>query len=195
MANPLGLIRSFVLVAVCSGLWCGVARAQQTVVTFEPATTKITFTLGATLHSVHGSFQLKRGQMQFDHATGNASGEIVVDATSGSSENTDRDKKMHKDVLESGKYSEIVFVPNHVNEAMSVEKTGNVEVAGVMRLHGQEHPMTLTMTVSRAANGDFQGSTHFTIPYVKWGMKSPSTFVLRVSDNVDVDVQATAHVR
>lgn len=195
MANPLGLIRNLVATVACLSVCCGAARAQQTVVTFEPATTKITFTLGATLHSVRGTFQLKRGEMRFDHATGNASGEIVVDATSGNSENSDRDKKMHKDVLESGKYSEIVFVPSHVNEAISIEKTGNVEVAGVMRLHGQEHPMTLTMTVSRAANGDLQGSTHFTIPYVKWGMKNPSTFILRVSENVDVDVQATAHVR
>lgn len=173
-----------------SRLW-----AQETVVALDPAAAKIDFTLGATLHTVHGTFQLKRGQLQFNPSTGSASGEIVIDATSGNSENADRDKKMHKDVLESEKYPEITFAPTRLSGSVPVQGSGNVEVVGVMKLHGQDHPMSLTVTVTRDANGEFQCSTHFAIPYVKWGLKNPSTFILRVGDTVDLDIHATAHAR
>jgi polyisoprenoid-binding protein YceI len=173
---------------------CSAARAQETVVTFDAASTKVEFTLGATLHSVHGTFQLKRGQLRFDPSTGQASGEIAIDATSGNSGNDDRDKKMHKEILESDKYPEIVFVPSHVEGAVPTQGSAKVEVAGVLRLHGQEHPTTLVMSVERAGAGDLSATTHFAIPYVKWGLKNPSTFLLRVSDTVEIDIQATGHV-
>jgi hypothetical protein len=32
------------------------------------------------------------------------------------------------------------------------------------------------------------------VPFVKWGLKNPSTFILRVSDNVDVDVHASGQL-
>jgi hypothetical protein len=32
------------------------------------------------------------------------------------------------------------------------------------------------------------------MPYVKWGMKNPSTLLLRVSDQVEIDVHASGRV-
>jgi polyisoprenoid-binding protein YceI len=174
--------------------FCGAARAQETVVTFDAASTKVEFTLGATLHSVHGTFRLKRGQVRFDASTGQANGEIAIDATSGDSGNDDRDKKMHKEILESDKYPEIVFVPSRVEGAVPAQGNAKVEVAGVLRLHGQEHPTTLVMSVEHAGERDLSATTHFAIPYVKWGLKNPSTFLLHVSDTVEIDIQATGHV-
>jgi polyisoprenoid-binding protein YceI len=185
----------FAAILLAAGaVFCGVARAQETVVTFDKASTKVEFTLGATLHSVHGTFQLKRGQVRFDASTGQASGEIAIDASSGNSGNDDRDKKMHNEILESDKYPEIVFVPSHVEGAVPARGNAKVEVAGALRLHGQEHPTTLVMSVEHAGEGDLSATTHFAVPYVKWGLKNPSTFLLRVSDTVEIDIRADGHV-
>src|SRR5450759_5728414 len=78
--------------------------AQQITVNLDPAQTKIEWTLGATMHTVHGTFKLKRGSVTFDPRSGAASGEIVVDATSGERDNQSRDKKLHKEVLQSQDY-------------------------------------------------------------------------------------------
>lgn len=182
------------ILLAAGGVFCGAARAQETEVTFDAASTKVEFTLGATLHSVHGTFQLKRGQVRFDASTGQGSGEIAIDATSGNSGNDDRDKKMHNEILESDKYPEIVFVPSHVRGAVPAQGNAKVEVAGVLRLHGQEHPTTLVMSVEHAGERDLSATTHFALPYVKWGLKNPSTFLLHVSDTVEIDIQSTGHV-
>jgi hypothetical protein len=54
----------------------------------------ISFFLESSIHSVHGTFRVKRGTVSFDSTTGYASGEIVVDAASGESRNDSRDRKI-----------------------------------------------------------------------------------------------------
>jgi polyisoprenoid-binding protein YceI len=169
-------------------------RAQDSVVTLDPATTQIDFTLTATLHTVHGTFKLKSGQIQWDSSTGRASGSIVIDATSGNTDNTSRDKNMHTDILESAKFPEIVFTPVQIKGAIPKEGTAQIDVQGVIRLHGQDHDATLTCTVQSGAGGSLQTSMQLVVPYVKWGLKNPSTFLLHVGDTVNVDIHATARI-
>ena len=59
--------------------------APQKAFAIDPAKTKVEFTLGSLLHTVHGDFRLKTGTLRFDPQTGKASGELVVDAASGES--------------------------------------------------------------------------------------------------------------
>ena len=88
-------------------------NANEVVLTLDTAQSKVHWTLGTTLHTVHGTFALKRGTVRFDPESGKASGEIVADATSGESGNTSRDKRMHKEILESVRYAEVIFHPDH----------------------------------------------------------------------------------
>jgi hypothetical protein len=63
----------------------------------------------------------------------------------------------------------------------------------VFKLHGAEHEATMTAQVQ--TTGDhWSARMHFTVPYVKWGLKNPSTFLLRVSSNVDIDIRATGRL-
>jgi polyisoprenoid-binding protein YceI len=179
-----------------------VASAQDTVVKFDPANTIIDFTLGATLHTVHGTFKLKSGEIHVDAATGKASGSIVVDAASGDSGDPGRDKNMHQNVLESAKFAEIVFSPTQITlaggrtlkEALQSKGSAQVQAAGNLQLHGQDHQMTLNLTVENDGAGHTHAAATFTIPYVKWGLKSPNTFFLKVSDSVDLSVHCAGEI-
>jgi polyisoprenoid-binding protein YceI len=176
--------------------------AQETVAKLDPANSTVNFTLGATLHTVHGTFKLKSGEIRVDPATGKASGSIIVDATSGESGDSSRDHKMHNEILESAKYPEIVFAPTQLiaqaghtlKETLDEKGTTQVQANGIFRLHGQDHDITLDLAVQNDGNGHVQISSSFPIPYIKWGLKSPNTFILRVSDTVQLEIHASGQI-
>jgi polyisoprenoid-binding protein YceI len=171
------------------------ALAQETVFAFNPAATTVHFTLGATLHTVHGTMQLKRGEIRLNPATGEASGEVVVDATSAQTGNQSRDGKMHREVLQSARYPEIVFTAQHVTGTIEATGTSQVQLAGTFQLNGRTHPMTLPITIERETNGDTHTKATFAVPYVQWGLKNPSTLFLRVNDHVDMEIDAVGQFK
>jgi len=170
------------------------SRAQESIVQIDPAQTKIEFSLGGTMHTVHGKFALKSSALRFEPSTGKIGGAIVVDATSGDSGNSGRDARMHREILESAKFTEIVFTPMQMTGAVAAEGSSKVEVTGRFRLHGQDHDVTLPIEV-KADGKNLQIATHIDIPYVQWGLKNPSNFFLRVSDKVGIDIQATGRMQ
>lgn len=184
------------LAVVCGVVLAGSAarlQAEEMTLELDPAGCSIHFSLSASLHTVHGSFQVKSGSIHFDPATGTASGTITADATSANTGNTSRDRKMHTQVLESRKYPEITFSPSKVSGALAGQGNSTVQLEGVFRLHGDDHPMVLTVPVQIVGN-TVSATTRFIIPYVAWGLKNPSTFLLHVSDKVQVDVTIAGHV-
>ena len=155
----------------------------------NPVDTKINFMLGATFHTVHGSFQPLRGRIEYTSASGALRGEIVVDAASGASGDAGRDKKMHAEILESEKYPAIAFRPDRLEGRLSSTGESEVQVHGIFTLHGADHELTVPATV-RLEGSRWTASLRFTVPYVQWGLKNPSVFLLRVSKTVGVDVAA-----
>ncbi|MGC2742837.1 MAG: YceI family protein [Candidatus Angelobacter sp.] len=170
-----------------------VAQAQQKTFTLDPAQTQISFTVDSTLHTVHGDFRLKRGSIQFDNSTGAAKGELVVDSASGETGSDGRDKKMHKDILEGPKYSDIVFTPQHVKGTVANEGKSNVEVEGILTMHGKSKPVIMPLEV-QLQNGTGSADGGFSVKYQEWGMKNPSTFILRVNDTVHIHVHAVGKI-
>jgi hypothetical protein len=56
-----------------------------------------------------------------------------------------------------------------------------------LTLHGSAHTLTVPMQLHIDGNR-CTAKTHFIVPYVQWGMKDPSTFVLRVAKEVSIDL-------
>ena len=169
------------------------SAAQQAVLELDPAHTEINFTLAATLHTAHGTFKLKNGIVRFDPSTGAASGLITVDATTGETGNRGRDHKMHRQILESDRYPEISFRPVRVEGQVAAEGESHINVQGVMRLHGTEHETSLGVRVQ--VSGERANiEAHLAIPYVQWGLKDPSTFLLRVSDKLELYAHGTGRL-
>jgi polyisoprenoid-binding protein YceI len=181
---------SRIVVAFLALLAAPLAASAQTY-TFEldPHQSNVAFTLGDVLHTVHGTFQLKSGTVRFDNTSGVASGLLVVDATSGNSGNNSRDRKMHKEILESQKFAEITFAPQHIHGQVPQEGKVQITMDGTMTLHGQPHDLTITVPVE-VHNGQASADMNFLVPYVKWGLKNPSNFILRVDDKVNINVHA-----
>jgi polyisoprenoid-binding protein YceI len=164
------------------------STAGPIVFTVDPTQSTVHWTLGSSLHAVHGTFALKRGSLQFDPATGKASGEIVADATSGKSGNDGRDRKMHKEVLESGRFSEITFRPGSITGKVETRGESTLQLHGIFLLHGSEHE--LTVPVEANLSGDhWTGTAKFSVPFIEWGLKNPSTWLLRVDHVVAIDLE------
>jgi polyisoprenoid-binding protein YceI len=172
---------------------CVAAGAQQRTLQVDPAKTTVSFTLDAALHSVHGTFRIKQSALQFDSASGRIAGEILVDAKSGETGNGMRDRKMHKDVLESESYPEISFRPDNVEGTVANAGKSMVRVHGMFRIHGIDREITVPAQIEMSTN-QWATTVHFTIPYARWGMRNPSTLFLRVSDSVEIDLVASGPV-
>lgn len=159
-----------------------------------PAQTRIGFTLDATLHQVEGTAHLLEGALRFDEAAGSAEGRIAIDARSLETGNRLRDRSLHADVLESERYPEIVFAARSFTLARSGPQRGEVVLAGSLRIHGGEHPLEIPAQIER--DGDaVRIAAAFRIPYVAWGLRDVSNLLLRVAQDVEVRVEATARLR
>lgn len=162
----------------------------------KPDKTKVQFVLTDPLHTVHGTFGLKHGEIDFNPDTGKASGQVVVDVTSGESGSEARDSRMHANVLESKKFPEATFVPDHVDGALSLTGTSNVKVHGMFTVHGAAHEMTMDVQTSvdpgQSGPALIHATMGFDIPYVAWGMKDPSNFLLHVGKSVHMTIDTAS---
>lgn len=175
-----------ILVAVLAAVS---AQAQQRVLVLDPQASKVSFALKATGHMVEGAFALQSGRIAFDPATGAASGEIVIDLKGAKTGDKRRDRIMHEEVLETGKYPTAVFRAEKVRGAVPDSGAGQVTLDGTLSFHGADHKVSLPAKVD-VQNGRVQADTELEIPYVEWGLHDPSIVMLRVAKVVTVKVRA-----
>lgn len=168
---------------------CGLGAAAAGAPASGPAATEVHFTLKDTLHTVHGSFRLSSGEIDFNPQSGEAHGLFSVDTSSGASGNDGRDGRMKREFLEVVKFPVATFEPQKVTGYIPAADSQQISVAGVMTVHGAGHPLVLAFSVSKAGDAA-TATTHFTIPYVQWGIKDPSIAFVKVEKEVSMDIVA-----
>jgi polyisoprenoid-binding protein YceI len=160
----------------------------------DPAQSKVHFSVDSTLHTVHGTFALQKGStIHFDPETGKAGGEVAVDATTGESGNGARDNRMHKEILETRKYPDAIFRPRQIEGTVARRGACDVKVQGLMLLHGGEHEVT-ALAHAELADDHWTGTAKFEVPYLQWGIKDPSTWLLKVRPVVNVEIDMAGPV-
>jgi len=178
-------LRLIVLLALAP--WSLAAVEQRLVL--DPRQTEVSFDLGATGHDVHGVVSLESGEVTFDLDSGAAGGVIVLDAAHAVTGNGSRDRTMRGEVLEVDKFPTIEFVPGKVSGVLPTEGTGSLTLHGVIRLHGEPHPLALPATVE-VHGGRVRAEARCEIPYQDWGLHDPSVLFLKVARVVAVTVRA-----
>jgi polyisoprenoid-binding protein YceI len=157
----------------------------------DAAQSKVHYTVDSTLHTVHGTFALKAGSaLHFDPQTGKAGGEVAVYATSGESGNSSRDERMHKEILQTSKYPDAIFRPAQVEGKVSLTGASDVKLRGVLLLHGGEHEIVADVH-AEIAGDHWTGTAKFDVPYIQWGIKDPSNWMLKVKPVVNLEVDMT----
>jgi len=157
-------------------------------VSLDPSQSKVHYTVDSTLHTVHGTFNVKSGTMTFDPAGGKASGEVIVYATSGDSGNSSRDARMHKEILETQKYPDAIFRPTQVEGTVAPSGTSDVRVHGTINIHGSDHEIVALVHTEMAAD-HWKGVAKFDVPYTQWGIKDPSNWILKVKPVVNIELE------
>ena len=159
----------------------------------DPSKTLIEFRLPGALHTTHGTFKLEHGTIKADLGTGEASGSIIVDARSGDSGIAARDSRMKDSVLEVQKYPEITFTPQQVTGRLGTDGQFQAKLQGVLTLHGSGHQIVMEVK-GRLAGDSLIAASHFSVPYVEWGMEDPSVLLLTVAKQADIDIATAGHV-
>lgn len=169
--------------------------ARNVEIHFDPASTQIRFKVGSLMRDVRGTFQFKGGALAVDPDSTLAQGELLVDATTGRTGNAARDKELQDDVLESKRYPSIFFHAEHLRgELPKADGSSDVIAEGMLNIHGADHPLQMKVHLVRVGHA-LSATTHFTVPYVEWGMTNPRDSFFHLGKTVQVDVSAKGTTR
>jgi len=94
-------------------------------------------------------------------------------------------------VLESARYPEAVFVPDRMEGALTIPGTSAIKLHGIFTIHGASHEISLDVQ-ARSTADQMNATIAFETPYVAWGMKDPSNFVLKVNKTVKMSIEVSA---
>jgi len=169
------------------------AFAQHQSFAINPDASTVKMTLNTTHEVVNGTFHLQSGTIDFDRTSPKMSGSVVVLAASGNTGSSSRDKKMNNDILKVNQFANITFEPKSYTGTIPPTGDTTLQVTGIFTLLGTPHEITIPMQVHLDPTNAFAKS-HFTIPYVQWGLKNPSFLMWKCDNDVTIDLTLSGHL-
>jgi polyisoprenoid-binding protein YceI len=163
------------------------ALAQHQRLVVNPDSSQVKMTLNTTHEIVNGTFHVQSGSIEFDRGTAKMSGLITVDAGSGKTGNSSRDKKMDKDVLKVKQYTTVSFEPRSYAGVIADSGDSTIQVSGIFTLLGTPHEISVPVQM-HLDGGSATAKAHFMVPYVQWGLKNPSFLIWKADNDVAIDL-------
>jgi len=96
--------------------------------------------------------------------------------------------------LESERFPEVVFRPDHLEGKVSTQGPSSVQLHGTFVIRGGEHELTVPVEAELNAN-HWKGTAKFSVPYVAWGLKNPSGFLLKVDRSVEIKLEMSGSLQ
>jgi polyisoprenoid-binding protein YceI len=200
LTSARNLLRN-VLLLIAAAVLPAILHAQdktqdktQDKLSLDTTRSEVHFTLTDTLHTVHGTFHIQQGDITFDPATGHANGSIVVDALSGKSGNPVRDHRMAKEELKAPDYKTVAFAPTRFTGTFNPTGDSTLQVHGLFTLLGTPHEIDVPMQL-QVSGDQIHAVGSFAVPYIQWGLKDPSTFMIHVEKEVHVELDLSGTLR
>jgi polyisoprenoid-binding protein YceI len=196
LTSSRNLLRNALLL-IAAPLSPAILHAQdkaQAKLSLDTTRSEVHFTLTDALHTVHGTFHIQQGDVTFDPVTGKADGSILVDALSGKSGNSIRDHRMANDELKAPDYKTVAFAPTRFTGTFNPTGDSTLQVHGLFTLIGTPHEIDVPMQV-QVSGDQIHAVGSFAVPYIQWGLKDPSTFMIKVEKEVHVDLDLTGTLR
>jgi polyisoprenoid-binding protein YceI len=169
------------------------ALAQHRTFVIAPDASEVKMTLNTNHEVVSGTFQMQSGSIDFDPATPELSGSVIVLAASGKTGNGTRDKRMYNEVLLVEKHTTISFEPKSYTGTLAPSGDSTLQVTGTFTLLGAPHEITVPMQVHLEAD-TAKAKAHFIVPYVQWGLKNPSFLIWKADKEVAINLSLNGHL-
>jgi polyisoprenoid-binding protein YceI len=141
----------------------------------DPATARVGFDLGATMHTVHGKAGEVTGTVSIVSGSDSSlvlDGKIAIPVRALATGNDRRDAKMRGESLDAAKHPEITFVPKGLSKGT---------LSGDLSIRGVSKSVAIPVTVE-AAGGRVKVDGKLDVRWADYGVPDPSAFVLRVED-------------
>ncbi len=140
-------------------------------------------------HAIHSEITIDRANVRNTQV-----GPVSVDISTFQSDNVHRDNAIRAQWLESSQYPIAEFTPVEIRGlpySYPEGRTVPLEVIGNLRMHGVVRPARFALQLTLHGN-TLEGQGTSTIHMTEFGVRPPSFGVLRVSDQVTLDLQFTA---